>query len=137
MRPSWGMAPSPEPLASGFLFWQDGRRNSSPRGERMLSNLKVALAARRLRQPELAAIGTYACLGDGGVIAWLRYFAGVGVATGLPTDLLYSATSEGEQINSSGSKSSGRRCSTNLLSASHGSVYIFGSLMVTVSSSVS
>src|SRR4029077_4611072 len=39
-----------------------------------------------------------------------RYFAGA--ATGPPTDLLYSATSDGEQMNSSGSKSSGKRWST-------------------------
>jgi transcriptional regulator with XRE-family HTH domain len=55
---SWGNGQSSEPLASGFLFWLDGRRSFSVEESTMVSNLKVALTARRIRQAELAtAIG--------------------------------------------------------------------------------
>lgn len=56
---------------------------------------------------------------------------------GFPITLLYSANSDGEQIISLTSKFGGCNLKRNLLRATQGFVYIFGSSMITVSSSVS
>jgi hypothetical protein len=56
---------------------------------------------------------------------------------GLPTTLLYSANSDGEQIISLTSKSGGFNLKRSLSRATQGFVYIFGSSIVTVSSNVS
>src|SRR5439155_13210022 len=57
--------------------------------------------------------------------------------TGVATWLLYSANSLGEQSNSGMSKSSGIKCSGSVFSASHGWVYILGSVIFIVYSMVS
>src|SRR5438445_5714804 len=65
-----------------------------------------------------------------------RYLAS-GATLGSPMSLLYSDVSDGAQYISRMSKPRGCSRSGNLFSASHGSVYIFGSSMVTVSSMLS
>src|ERR1700730_9221576 len=65
-----------------------------------------------------------------------RYWGPVPLA-GLPTTLLYSANSDGEQIISLTSKLGGFNLKRNLLRATQGFVYIFGSSIVMESSSVS
>ena len=62
-----------------------------------------------------------------------RYWAPFSLAV-LPTNLLYSAISEGEQIISRTSKLGGCNLIGNRSRATQGLVYIFGSSIVTVSS---
>ena len=66
----------------------------------------------------------------------LRYLASFPLA-GFPMILLYSANSDGEQIISLTSKLGGFNLKRSLSRATQDFVYIFGSLMVTVSSNVS
>src|SRR6202035_2426038 len=69
---------------------------------------------------------------------WLpAYFLEESRRTGLATCLLYSANSLGEQSSSGMSKSGRSKCRGSLFRASHGSVYIFGSVIFMVSSLVS
>src|SRR3989442_1393371 len=64
---------------------------------------------------------------------WWRYLLSLPL-TGLPINLLYSAKSVGEQSISLTSKLGVCNSKRNLSSATQGFVYIFGSLIVTVSS---
>src|SRR5215470_8248103 len=83
------------------------------------------------RSPQ-AAVRILRCRGDNLTDARLGYLLSLPL-TGFPINLLYSAKSVGEQSISLTSKLGGCKSKRSLSSATQGFVYIFGSLIVTVS----
>lgn len=101
---------------------QDQRNCAPPANEKIL---------KRFRSFDPCGLSS---LSVGSIYLLFVFYLSEGAMTGSPISLLYSAISDGEQYISRISKPRGCNRKGNLLRASHGSVYILGSSIVTESS---